>query len=505
MASSAIAAAAALVRQYFEGGYYPSGQAGVSAAWKPSAALVKAVLLTGAQGLDWISSQDGSVESAKTYFRPNEKFGFGLLELTSALRVKEVVTNPSTECKCNGHTITSNRFGANYGTYCAPWNSMPDGRPQTCSTMFPAAGAAGRLGPWCCQSWCFVDAGCSVGVPFPIGSVSLKNVSDPIFAEFEGIFVSYDVCQDSLPVVEECVWRTGDGVVDVRTMARDHVLDLNAQNETYDPISAAQQITPSAGAIAENETFTYTTAVSPPLGLSNDTAATRMVITLTWTDPPGSPGQVSLVTNNLDLTVRITPLVNGSTISYSLPLLQVLQYQRREADMVMVYGDRGDHAHGDPHNNVEQIWLEIKEASILDISVAARRVAVGSGPLAATQAVPCQAFALVWSGPLLGSLVEPPVFSASPFPLPAGICGRRVVTSTSHGDTTLLIVAIVISFFGAGTSIALVWYRCRAVTEQKVQAQKDSDSPGGGLLGRYVTPEPMVPKSVDGTAFQVSL
>ncbi len=52
MSAPLVAGGAALVRQYFLNGFYPSGKANASATYAPSGALLKAVLLGGAQHLD---------------------------------------------------------------------------------------------------------------------------------------------------------------------------------------------------------------------------------------------------------------------------------------------------------------------------------------------------------------------------------------------------------------------------------------------------------------------
>ncbi len=76
MAAAAVAGAAALVRQYYEEGYYPHGLPEASRAMSPSAALVKATLLAGAD--DMVGRDTGGSF-------PAEGQGFGRMHLDNAL------------------------------------------------------------------------------------------------------------------------------------------------------------------------------------------------------------------------------------------------------------------------------------------------------------------------------------------------------------------------------------------------------------------------------------
>lgn len=59
MATPVVAASAALVRQYFQEGWYPSGSRTPSHALDPSAALVRALLLGGAQAMGGVEAGTG--------------------------------------------------------------------------------------------------------------------------------------------------------------------------------------------------------------------------------------------------------------------------------------------------------------------------------------------------------------------------------------------------------------------------------------------------------------
>ena len=76
MAAPALAGAAALVRQYYEEGFYPGGVAEASHAMQPSAALIKATLLAGADDMVGHGT-DGAF--------PAEGQGFGRVHLDNAL------------------------------------------------------------------------------------------------------------------------------------------------------------------------------------------------------------------------------------------------------------------------------------------------------------------------------------------------------------------------------------------------------------------------------------
>lgn len=81
MATPLIAASAALVRQYFLTGFYPSGAPVPANQFAPSGALVKAVLLGGAAGLDGFESDTGLPLAPPPSFRQ----GFGRVHLGRSL------------------------------------------------------------------------------------------------------------------------------------------------------------------------------------------------------------------------------------------------------------------------------------------------------------------------------------------------------------------------------------------------------------------------------------
>jgi subtilisin family serine protease len=81
MATPTIAGSAALVRQYFQSGFYPSGTANSSAGFTPSGALIKAVLIAGATSMGGFEADTGlPVPAAPSYSQ-----GFGRVFLGQSL------------------------------------------------------------------------------------------------------------------------------------------------------------------------------------------------------------------------------------------------------------------------------------------------------------------------------------------------------------------------------------------------------------------------------------
>jgi hypothetical protein len=80
-ASPSIAGAAALVRQYYTEGFYPSGAAKSSDALMPSAALVKATLIAAARPVPWRKSVvTGAIEEALPVPSYQQGWGFPVLD-----------------------------------------------------------------------------------------------------------------------------------------------------------------------------------------------------------------------------------------------------------------------------------------------------------------------------------------------------------------------------------------------------------------------------------------
>lgn len=81
MAAPLVAGSAALVRQYFQKGMYPTGAPNPGNEFSPSGPLVKAVLIGGAAGLSGYEPDTGLPLSPPPSFRQ----GFGRLQLSQSL------------------------------------------------------------------------------------------------------------------------------------------------------------------------------------------------------------------------------------------------------------------------------------------------------------------------------------------------------------------------------------------------------------------------------------
>jgi hypothetical protein len=96
IATAVVAGAAAIVRQYLEEGFYPTGRRAASDKLVPSAALIKALLINSARSL----SDDGSSKDApcKTYAKglvtkncvPNFQEGFGRPNIANLYKFSKV-------------------------------------------------------------------------------------------------------------------------------------------------------------------------------------------------------------------------------------------------------------------------------------------------------------------------------------------------------------------------------------------------------------------------------
>mmetsp|Transcript_3254 Transcript_3254/g.9231 ORF Transcript_3254/g.9231 Transcript_3254/m.9231 type:complete len:777 (-) Transcript_3254:16-2346(-) len=473
MSASVVASAAALVRQYFSDGFYPMGGNGISPSYDASAALIRAILITASQVVNGVAAVDGSIRDSSTDFLPNRRVGFGRVELLSVLRITKDVALSSGECSCIGKTLVNDlaRFGPDYGSSCNSWNSM-DERAQRCDTIFPLLAAKGNLGPWCCQSWCFVDSTCTSAVAFPVAA--RPNSDAEGFENFSNIFVSYDICKDNAAKLDSCIWRTGGGVIDVRTIARDHVLNQGSRGgTTYDPAREGETVVPSGGSIANNETFIYVVGAAPPQGAGPQSDATKFVVTLTWTDPPGLPGYKGGLVNDLDLMVKVIPFSVNVTYDMTLEYLSTLP--RQEALAITYFGNM--EPGGDKINNIEQVRLFINTASAIEISVLAKRIVAGSGLSASNQSTPCQSFALVWNGPLLGGLTNILPFKTQPAVLQGGICGRNPAPPPGSAKVSEILVASLVVTICCGSILIasfVYWRRSRSI--EKVQHRFETDT-----------------------------
>lgn len=85
MAAPALAGAAAIVRQYFNDGYYPSGkQNDQDIIENPSSALIKGIIMNGAQYLQGVQNEFKGVTPVEPY---DETQNFGRISLKDSLYI----------------------------------------------------------------------------------------------------------------------------------------------------------------------------------------------------------------------------------------------------------------------------------------------------------------------------------------------------------------------------------------------------------------------------------
>jgi len=85
MATPVTAGTAALIRQYFVDGYYPSGEKNEANSRNPSGALVKAVIMNGAQYMTGVDNGDGDIYPTSPY---DDVQNFGRISLIDSLYIK---------------------------------------------------------------------------------------------------------------------------------------------------------------------------------------------------------------------------------------------------------------------------------------------------------------------------------------------------------------------------------------------------------------------------------
>ncbi|GAB4817256.1 hypothetical protein N2152v2_004302 [Parachlorella kessleri] len=109
MATPVAAGSATLVRQYFMGGYHVTGVANSTAAFTPSGALIKAVLISGASALQGVEADTGAPIAAP----PSYKQGFGRVNLGQSVYLP---TSGSTRLQVVDDTTGLNTGGSH--SYC---------------------------------------------------------------------------------------------------------------------------------------------------------------------------------------------------------------------------------------------------------------------------------------------------------------------------------------------------------------------------------------------------
>jgi hypothetical protein len=140
-ASPSVAGAAALARQYYVDGYYPSGIATPSDRFTPSAALLKATMIAAARRVPYRWTEAGSVDTAPV---PSYDQGFGFPVLDDALyfpgdRVKLKVVDVATDDGLAAGASSTFRFSVHAGAplkVALVWTD-PAGTPRAANDSTP--------------------------------------------------------------------------------------------------------------------------------------------------------------------------------------------------------------------------------------------------------------------------------------------------------------------------------------------------------------------------------
>ena len=468
-AAAVVAAAALLVRQYFEAGFYPLGRIDSGIIHMPSAALVRAVLLTGTAAVDRVYDADGSARDISSTVRPNFDAGFGRLQLSKVLRIDaSVQLKDAPGCKCLGEnsgffamdhpdddpeTWRTGRFDTDYGSRCAQWDAMP-GRIPACNTSF----SRNQRSPneTCCKSWCFVSDSCSLGEIKPY---------------LPGVHVAYEICKNQEEVLEDCPFRDKSVKRLVNLHVIDHIISDDTSPDAWGTYATAQE-GPIGNSLAENETISYNLTI---LGASMQDP---LVITMTFTDPPGELSRGDVLVNDLDLVITIIPILAPSP---DLVRDEPDKFKRNRNMSVTYWGN--EQTGGDRHNTAEQVRVNSFGPAEVIVTIKAKRVVVGhelryppsrqikskpttkdanktavaankTGTTGESSTRPaCQTFALVITGDLLHLPGSNLPLTSSSLPLPPGICGRPDPPpdqATSRlTSTQILLIIIACSVVGA--------------------------------------------------------
>lgn len=91
-------------------------------------------------------------------------------------------------CTCSQEHLDIKVNGDKYGSRCGAWDI------EKCKEYESVPGA--KVGLWCCQKWCYVDASC------PSAQQSMENPS---------LYYTYTACEDSPEVLATCPWPQAVG------------------------------------------------------------------------------------------------------------------------------------------------------------------------------------------------------------------------------------------------------------------------------------------------------
>ena len=489
MAAAKATAVAALVRQYFAGGFYPGGRKGFSPAFDPSAALIKAVILAAGDEMQNAVRVDASVEDIQTLPIPNLVYGFGRPRLMNVLRLAETGSskessssstgaaaqaqqekmmgaagnsiNLLTLCNCsrnNSLLFSPNvfsgenlrdpakmlaakkmdangaRFGTDYGIECAPWNAMQDGRRQQCDTIFAGNPGARQAPPGKPFNRAMFDETCCVSWCFVDKSCPLAQT----WEEVEGLYYSTGTCVQDEEYQKTCPFRDISLTRDIKTAVFDHTLIAvgNYNNGTH---ALPCNVYPEPDGC---EYYKLDSNLDPVRGAISQNESFvytfrilgaspqhPLVITMVFTDPVGALGASTVMVNDLDLRVQSAPLKVTDDDGTELGWTGEAENRTFSAASLSVDPNKTSTLY---YGNAVAGGDPGNNAEIVRLkeSQPAEIQAIVYGRRIADSLPgsdgPCQPFALVISGQLdLDVAAEPILLSTNPEELELGICGRQ--------------------------------------------------------------------------------
>ena len=106
---------------------------------------------------------------------------------------------------------------------------------------------------------------------------------------------------------------------------------------------------------SQGETFSYKVTIT---GATFDSP---FIATMSYTDPPGTPGAATPLVNDLDLSVQVQACANKGCEGNSV-----------NESVVRLWGNNV--VGGDPDNNMESVTLSLSQSAVVTVSVFAKRV-----------------------------------------------------------------------------------------------------------------------------------
>lgn len=86
-------------------------------------------------------------------------------------------------CRCTGQHVGGKLRSGSYGSQCGAWDR------EKCEEWQEVPNS--KMGVWCCQSWCYVDASCPSASP----------------SSTTGLYWSYAACAEDPEMIRSCPWK----------------------------------------------------------------------------------------------------------------------------------------------------------------------------------------------------------------------------------------------------------------------------------------------------------